>query len=159
MKQNELKAGVIGLGMIGGGIAISLAYSGNVPAVYDVRSHAADNLEGVPPCLPSPAEVAKKSDVVMVCVVNAEQVYSVLNGVEGLFAGKHDGLTLCLISTVSLADVKKIKKLCEENGVSFMDCGVTPGNLAASHGMTAMVGADEEVLAYATPVLNGWSQL
>jgi len=67
MGNDELRAGVVGLGMIGGGVAVSLANSGRpAAAVYDVRPEAADGLEGVPAPVGSPAAVAKASDVVLV---------------------------------------------------------------------------------------------
>jgi hypothetical protein len=52
-----LRAGVIGLGVIGSGVAVSLARRGRLPAVYDIRPDAADDLAGVPRPLGSPAEV------------------------------------------------------------------------------------------------------
>ncbi|MGH3249375.1 MAG: 3-hydroxyacyl-CoA dehydrogenase NAD-binding domain-containing protein, partial [Trebonia sp.] len=36
-----VRAGVIGLGMIGSGVAVSLARSGITPTVYDLRPEAA----------------------------------------------------------------------------------------------------------------------
>jgi 3-hydroxyisobutyrate dehydrogenase len=79
--QNGLRAGVIGLGMIGGGVALSLARSGRpVAAVHDVRPDAADDLDGVPDQVESPAAVAKECDVVLLAVVSAEQARDVLAG-------------------------------------------------------------------------------
>src|SRR5438105_86222 len=104
-KRNTLRAGVVGLGMIGGGVAISLARRGRIPAVYDIRNDAADELEGVPTSLTSPANVGRASDVVMVAVVNAEQVLDVVCGPEGLLAGTHGNLIIVLLSTVALSVV------------------------------------------------------
>jgi phosphoglycerate dehydrogenase-like enzyme len=56
---NQSIAGVVGLGMIGGGVAVSLAASGRTPLVYDIRPDAADKLAGVPTPLSSPADVAR----------------------------------------------------------------------------------------------------
>src|SRR5688572_28797817 len=86
-ESNTPRAGVVGLGMIGGGVAVSLVRRGRIPAVYDIRSGAADSLAGVPHPLRSPAEVAKASDVVMVAVVNAAQALDVICGPDGLLEG------------------------------------------------------------------------
>ncbi|MGO4760840.1 NAD(P)-binding domain-containing protein, partial [Streptomyces sp. 2MCAF27] len=93
-KANEtdrLRAGVVGLGMIGGGVAVSLARRGRVPAVCDIRPDAATRLAGVPEVLGSPAEVARDSDVVMVAVVDAEQAREVIGGEKGLLSAAHPG--------------------------------------------------------------------
>src|ERR1700761_1363740 len=53
--DRPLVAGVVGLGMIGGGVAVSLARSGRTPVVHDVRPEASDGLDGVPACVgPAP---------------------------------------------------------------------------------------------------------
>ena len=56
-----MKTGVIGLGQIGGGIAVCLARAGQLAGVYDVRKGASDALEGVPSVVASPAELARAS--------------------------------------------------------------------------------------------------
>jgi len=155
---SELKAGVVGLGMIGGGIAVSLARRGRIPAVYDIRADVSEKLEGVPKILKSPAEVAKESDVIMVCVVNAEQALTVINGPDGLLSAAHEGMIVCLVSTVALETVRELAAHCEAKSVGFMDCGVTPGNLAAQNGMVAIVGGNDEVVRRALPVLEDWAK-
>jgi 3-hydroxyisobutyrate dehydrogenase len=56
------RVGVIGLGEIGGGIAVSMARRGRVASVFDVRPDAAAGLEGVPAQRDS-AEVAESSQL------------------------------------------------------------------------------------------------
>ena len=68
------RVGVVGLGTIGGGIAVSLARRGRIPAVHDLRPEAGQGLSGVPAPLRSAADVARTSDVVFVSVVDAAQV-------------------------------------------------------------------------------------
>ena len=68
-----LRAGVVGLGQIGGGVAVCLARSGRPLTVDDVRPDAVDRWPGVPPVVGSPAEVARASDVVMIAVVDLAQ--------------------------------------------------------------------------------------
>lgn len=152
-----LRTGVIGLGMIGGGVATSLSRSGFSPIVYDIRPEAAD-LPGAPELVASPAEVAAGSDVVFVAVVNADQAAEVLNGEQGLLRGARPGLIVVLLSTVSLVSVTRLSELCAEHAVTLLDCGVTPGDKAAENGMVAMVGGDDEPVERARPALAGFAK-
>ncbi|MCB5906399.1 NAD(P)-binding domain-containing protein [Streptomyces pinistramenti] len=152
------RAGVVGLGMIGGGVAVSLVRSGRAAVVHDVRPDAADALAGVPAPLASPAEVARRSDVVMVAVVNAAQAREVICGENGLLAAAHPNLTVVLLSTVGLPTVHELAAACEAVGVGFLDCGVTPGDKAAEHGMVAVLGGADVVVERAMPVLRDWAK-
>ncbi|MFB7657474.1 MULTISPECIES: NAD(P)-binding domain-containing protein [unclassified Streptomyces] len=156
--SDTLRAGVIGLGMIGGGVAVSLARSGRVPMVYDVRPDAAADLAGVPDPLGSPAEVALVCDVVMVAVVNADQAREVIGGEDGLLRAARPGLTVVLLATVALPVVHELAALCAEHGVGFLDCGVTPGDKAAENGMVAILGGEQQTVDGALPVLEHWAK-
>ena len=157
--MTDLRPGVIGLGMIGGGVAVSLARSGLPPAaVHDVRQDAADGLEGVPPCVASPAAVAAVSDVVLLAVVDADQARAVLTGAEGVLAQAGPGTTVVLLSTVGLAAVRELAALCETQGVTLLDAGVTNGPGAATNGLVTMVGGPDEAVAAAMPVLEAYSR-
>lgn len=122
------RAGVIGLGMIGGGVAVSLARSGRIPVVYDIRPDAADDLLGVPPVAASPVDVARDSDVVLVAVVDAAQARTVLCADDGVLAGAHPGLVVVLLSTVAVPVVHELARECSAKGVELLDCGVTRGS-------------------------------
>jgi 3-hydroxyisobutyrate dehydrogenase-like beta-hydroxyacid dehydrogenase/alkylhydroperoxidase/carboxymuconolactone decarboxylase family protein YurZ len=157
-ETKTLRAGVVGLGMIGGGVAVSMARRGRTPAVHDVRPNASAGLPGVGDPLGSPAEVARNSDVVMVAVVTADQARDVIGGENGLLAGAHPGLTIVLLSTVALPVVHELAALCAGPDVGFLDCGVTPGDRAADHGMVAIVGGNEATVEAARPVLDDWAR-
>jgi 3-hydroxyisobutyrate dehydrogenase-like beta-hydroxyacid dehydrogenase len=144
------RAGVIGLGMIGGGVAVSLARSGQTPAVYDIRSDAADGLPGVAAPATSPAQVARDSDVVLLAVVDADQARQVLCGDDGVLSAAHPGLIVVLLCTVAVPVVHELARECAERDVALLDCGVTQ---AAPHGLVAMVGGNDDTVAAAMPVL------
>jgi len=152
------RAGVVGLGMIGGGVAVSLARRGRIPAVHDIRPDAGKNLASVPEQLSSAAEVAAASDVVLVAVVDADQARAVLGGKDGLLAGAHPGLIVALLSTVAVPVVHELAESCARAGVDLLDCGVTPGDKAAENGMVAIVGGDTEVVERAMPVLRDFAK-
>ncbi|MGW0891120.1 NAD(P)-dependent oxidoreductase [Saccharopolyspora sp. NPDC002578] len=159
-RQDEparLRAGVIGLGMIGGGVAVSLARSGRVPVVHDIRPEAAE-LPGDPELLGSPAEVAANSDVVLIAVVSADQAREVITGDSGLLVGAQPGSTIVLLSTVELPVVRELAAACAASGVGFLDSGVTPGDKAAENGLVTMVGGDADTVARAMPVLADFAK-
>jgi 3-hydroxyisobutyrate dehydrogenase-like beta-hydroxyacid dehydrogenase len=154
-----MRAGVIGLGMIGGGVAVSLVKGGRVPAaVYDVRPEAAEGLAGVPAPVGSPAAVAASSDVVLVAVVDEAQARSVLSGPEGVLSAAHADLIVVLLSTVSVSAVRALGSLCAEHGVPLLDAGVTGGTVAAENGLVVMVGGPDEAVERARPVLEDFSR-
>ncbi|WP_099021166.1 NAD(P)-binding domain-containing protein [Mycolicibacterium palauense] len=151
-----LRAGVVGLGMIGGGVATSLARSGRTPLVYDVRPEAATGLPAQPAA--TPAAVAAGSDVVLVAVVDAAQVRAVLRGDDGVLAGARPGLIVVVLSTVSVPEVAELATECGHHGVTVLDCGVTPGDRAATNGMVAMLGGDADTVRRARPVLEDFAK-
>jgi 3-hydroxyisobutyrate dehydrogenase-like beta-hydroxyacid dehydrogenase len=152
------RAGVIGLGMIGSGVAISMINSGRAPLVYDIRREVAEGIEGVAGIASSSAEVAANSDVVMVAVLDAPQARDVLGGPGGILEGASAGLIVVLLSTVEVAVVQELAELAATKGVVLLDCGVTPGQKAAQHGLVAMIGGEEEDVERARPVLEDWAK-
>ena len=158
MTRPAPRPGIIGLGLIGGGVAVSLVRSGQVPAVFDVREDASAALKGVPAQLNSPAEVARASDVVLIAVVTAEQVEDVLIGENGLLADATPGLLIVLLSTVSLDDVRHLAKLCDDRGAVLLDAGVSGGATAYDNGLAVMIGGADPDVERAMPVLNGFAK-
>jgi 3-hydroxyisobutyrate dehydrogenase len=149
-----LRAGVIGLGMIGGGVAVCLARAKRPLAVYDVRPDASTKLAGVPAVMESAAAVARVSDIVMIAVLNAEQVQAVLEGPTGVLAGAHPGLTLVLLSTVAMSDLEKLTAIAAASGVELLDCGVTGGLVAEKGDMLCMIGGTDASVSRVRPVLE-----
>ena len=152
------RPGIVGLGMIGGGIAVSLVRSGQMPAVFDVRADASRMLNGVPAQLNSPVEVARVSDVVLIAVVTAEQAEDVLIGQNGLLTEAAPGLLVVLLSTVSLDAVRYLGTLCADRDVVLLDAGVSGGATAYDNGLTVMIGGSDQDVERAMPVLNGFAK-
>jgi 3-hydroxyisobutyrate dehydrogenase-like beta-hydroxyacid dehydrogenase len=157
-----LKAGVVGLGQMGGGAAVCLARAGRPLTVYDVNPQAALKWEDgnlVPPVAANCAAVARASDVVIVLVVDAEQVRSVLSGSDGLFAGAHPDLVIVIASTISLDALTKMREAGKAAGVTIVDCGVSspPGGHTRKR-IIGMVGAEPEVFDRIREVLDDFTQ-
>jgi 3-hydroxyisobutyrate dehydrogenase len=152
------KAGVIGLGHIGSGVALCLARAGQLGAVYDVRSDAAADLPGVPALSQSPADVARTCDVVIIAVVSAQQTLDVLNGPQGILAVARPDLDIVLVATVAIDDLKHIRAITDAAGVGLIDCGVTGGQKARENGLVCLVGGEAARVARVKPVLEGFAK-
>lgn len=153
------RVGVIGLGMIGGGIAQCYARHNWPLSVYDIRPDASAGLAGVPPVLESPAEVARRSEVIIVAVVDADQVRSVLNGPAGVFAGARPGTAILIASTINVSVIRELAAAAKNHGVHLIDAGVTGGDKAATGGLVVLVGGDEALIDSLRPVLALFSPL
>jgi 3-hydroxyisobutyrate dehydrogenase-like beta-hydroxyacid dehydrogenase len=152
--DDGLRVGVVGLGTIGGGMAVSLARRGRLPAVYDVRREAALGLTEVSDLLNSPAEVAAASDVVLISVVDAAQVRSAVSGPAGIVNGAHEGLVVLVTATIPVRVIKDLAQTCAPRGISVLDCGVNLGSQAAENGVLLFVGGPDEAIQKVRPVLD-----
>jgi 3-hydroxyisobutyrate dehydrogenase-like beta-hydroxyacid dehydrogenase len=149
------KAGVIGLGDIGRGLADNLARSGVSLSVCDVRPEATAPYADRAYIADSPADLAGRSDVVLVAVINDDQVRSVLRGDRGVFAGASPGTTVVVVSTISTSTVRELHAEGSSHGVTIVDCGVSGGPSAAAGGeLVCMVGGTVDDVERVRPVLN-----
>lgn len=147
--------GVIGLGLIGDGVASSVARAGLPLVVCDLRQEATDRYRDTATVAGSPADLVGQSDVVVVAVVDDAQVHAVLSGPGGGLAAARPDTTLVIVSTISLPCVQAIGSEAAALGVAVLDCGVTGGPSAAASGeLVCMVGGDPEVIARVAPVFD-----
>ncbi|MEO7953710.1 MAG: L-threonate dehydrogenase [Polaromonas sp.] len=164
------RAGLIGLGAMGGGMAQSLRRAGYIPHVFDVRSDLAQAFasEGGTACA-SLAELGAQCDVVISVVVNAAQTEAVLFGPDGsgkpaaqsssasqgCAASMKPGSVFVMCSTVdpnwSIAMEARLAAL----GILYLDAPISGGAARAASGeMTMMTSGKPEAYAIAEPLLN-----
>lgn len=153
------KIGVIGLGMIGGGVATCLAKHNSLTAVFDIRAEAAANIPGAPICADNPAALATSCDIIFIAVISAQQVKDLLTAENGILSANNPSPILILLSTVSLEEFHALAELTSKHGVKLIDCGVTGGPAAAPAGeLVCLVGAEEHDFAVLTGVLDKMSK-
>lgn len=157
MSNANSTGGVIGLGMIGAGVATCLARTGQLAAVYDVRADATDGIPGCPPLSATPKALAEATDTVLIAVVSAKQTIDVLTGDNGVLAAARPGLNVVLLATVSLTDLAEIRALTDAAGIGLIDSGVTGGQKAKENGLVCLVGGTDEAIAKVKPVLDGFA--
>jgi 3-hydroxyisobutyrate dehydrogenase-like beta-hydroxyacid dehydrogenase len=151
------RAGIIGLGAIGGGIAAALEKQGLSPVLYDIR-HEASAAFVRAESVATPKQVAENADVVLIAVVTADQVRSVLEGDDGLLAGASPGLVVAILSTVPVAFIHELDVLVSGHGVRLLDIGVTGLPAAVAQGqLVCMAGGPDSVMADAAEVLDAFA--
>ena len=126
-----VRAGVVGLGMMGGGIAATLDRAGMLAGVHDARR---DVLDGRPELsdrwADTPAALAERADVVFVVVIDMPQVEQVVLGPGGLADAGRDAVA-CVCSTVEAAAVQDLAARAAERGVTVVDVDAHQLSLAA----------------------------
>ena len=152
--------GVIGLGLIGDGVAASVHAAGLPLVVSDIREEATAKHAAYAVVAASPADVARAADVVVVAVVNDEQVHAVLSGRDGALAAGGAATTFVIVSTITTGCVRAIGDEAAAAGVTVVDCGVSGGPSAAASGeLICMVGGDDAVVAGLAPVFDAMGSL
>ncbi|WP_449462555.1 NAD(P)-dependent oxidoreductase [Tardisphaera miroshnichenkoae] len=150
------RLGFIGLGIMGGGMARNLLKAGFPLTVYNRTRSKAEALakEGAV-VADSPAEVARRSDVVFEIVTDAPDVEQVLFGKGGVVEGKHEGLIFVDESTNSPDNAKAFGERLSKAGIEFLDAPVTGGDKGAREGtLTIMVGGKREVFERVKPAFQ-----
>lgn len=144
-----MKAGMIGLGAMGLGMARNLAKAGYLAAVYNRT--AAKTAQFNVPAFDRPEALAAAVDIVLICV-SADQ--DVLSLVEAMAKTIRPGSIVVDMSTVSSATAQKAAACLAEKQVAFLDAPVSGGVEGAKNGTLAMmVGGDAAALEKARPVL------
>lgn len=147
------KLGFVGLGIMGGPMARNLVRAGHEVAVWSHSGGKAEALakEGATACA-TPAEVARRSECVFLCVGNTEMSKEVILGKEGLASGRSGALTIVDCSTISPSESRKISAELAKQGIDFLDapCSGSKGG-AESATLTFMIGGDKAVFERVRP--------
>jgi 3-hydroxyisobutyrate dehydrogenase len=145
-----MKAGMIGLGAMGLGMARNLAKAGYLKAVYNRT--AAKTAEFMLTAFDSPEALAAEVDIVLICVSADPDVLAI---VDAIALTIKPGSIVVDMSTVSSETAKKAAACLAEKQVAFLDAPVSGGVEGAKNGTLAMmVGGDLEALEKAMPVLE-----
>ena len=99
--SNKLRIGLIGVGLMGHGIAKNFRLKGFELTLVANRNRKPleDILELGATESATPAEAAARSDVLMICVTGSPQVEDLMHRPGGVLEGAHEGLIVMDLST------------------------------------------------------------
>lgn len=154
--SNNKKIGLIGVGMMGHGIASNIVKHGHALAVLEhAGNQPLDSLRaaGVT-TFQTARELAAAVDVLLLCVTGSPQVEAVLLGEGGVLQGLRKGTVIIDCSTAIPASTERLARVVAEAGGRFMDSAMTRTPKEAAEGrLNLLVGADDALFAECRPLL------
>jgi 3-hydroxyisobutyrate dehydrogenase-like beta-hydroxyacid dehydrogenase len=155
------KIGLIGIGMMGHGIAKNLVAKGFALTLKANRNRSTlgDLLDAGAKEVQSDAEVAKAADIVFICVTGSTQVEQIVYGPQGLLSAARDGLVVVDTSTAEPQSTERIRNDFAAKGVRFIDAPMARTPKEAEEGrLNIMVGAEPADFERIRPVLAAFCE-
>lgn len=139
-----MKVGFIGLGTMGGSMALNAIKGGHELTVYDVRRDAAKpHLEAGAAWGEGPRAVAEVSDILLTSLPGPKEAEAVG---EELLESMQPGAPWFDLSTNSPTVVRRLHARLKEKGIPMLDAPVSGGPAGAKSGKLALlVGGDRAV--------------
>ncbi|WP_245586972.1 NAD(P)-dependent oxidoreductase [Pelistega indica] len=159
--SEQQSIGIIGVGLMGHGIASNIVkhghsltilnHSGNQP-VDILLSQGAKLVDSV-------AELAKSTQVIILCVTGSPQVESIFYQEDGLLANLREGSIVIDCSTAIPTSTVKLAKAVQAKKAFFIDAPMTRTPKEAAEGrLNLIVGGDEEIFLRVKPLLNCFAE-
>ncbi|HMQ41647.1 MAG TPA: NAD(P)-dependent oxidoreductase [Paracoccus sp. (in: a-proteobacteria)] len=155
------RIGVIGVGLMGHGIALNivakgwplgyLSHPGNQPSddLLEAGAQAFDDVAGL----------AAECDILLLCVTGTPQVEDVLTGSGNLLAALRPGMVVVDCSTAIPESTLALAGLVEARGAHFVDAAMTRTPKEAAEGrLNLLIGGAPEIVARITPMLETFSE-
>lgn len=154
------KVALLGLGIMGSGIAGNLLKHGFALTVYNrTRQKSEPFADQGAQIADTPRAAVHDADVVISVVGDDTASHGIWLGENGALAGVKSGAILLELSTLTPHWVRELAKLAAEKGCSFLDAPMAGSKEAAANAQIGLlVGGDEAVIAQAQPVFDAISR-
>ena len=151
-----MKIGFIGLGNMGGPMALNMIKAGHNLTVYDVRREAAEpHLAAGARWADSPEAIAAENELVVTSLPGPKEIDEVALGDGGIMRGIRSGAVYVDLSTNSPAAIRRLHTIFKEKHVEVLDAPVSGGIPGARNATLAvMVGGDRATFEKIKPALD-----
>jgi 3-hydroxyisobutyrate dehydrogenase-like beta-hydroxyacid dehydrogenase len=150
------RIGMVGIGLMGHGIATNLLKHGHELAVLEhPGNQPLDALKAAGALsFTSAAELAARSEVVILVLTGSPQVEAVLTGEGGVLAGLKPGSVVIDCSTAIPSSTLRMAQAVQNAGSAFLDSPMTRTPKEAAEGrLNLLVGGDAAIFAACRPLL------
>jgi len=155
------KIGMVGIGMMGHGIAMNVQKHGYELAVLEhPGNQPLDSLKaGGAQTFTSAAALAARSDLVILVLTGSPQVEAVLTGADGVLQGLRPGAVVIDCSTAIPSSTLRMADAVKAAGGRFLDAPMTRTPKEAAEGrLNLLVGGDAAVLEECRPLLQCFAE-
>jgi len=154
-----MKVAVLGLGIMGAGMARQLAQKGFNLAVWNRDAAKAAPLAAAGARVAvTAADAARDADVVFAMLADDEASRSVWSGEQGALAAMRAGAIVVESSTLTVDWIRELAAAANTRGLGFLDAPVTGSKAQAESGaLSFLVGGPAELLERVRPVLAAMS--
>ena len=147
--HSSLRAGVLGLGLIGSRVAAKVQSAGFPLAVWN---RTARQFDGLPAPAPDPASVARDSEILQIFVADDQALQDTLKALIPALGPRHVVLSH---ATVAPQTVRELAAEVTATGAAFLDAPFTGSRDAAAQGqITYYIGGNAAALERARPILT-----
>ena len=148
--------GFIGLGVMGKPMAKHLLAAGHRLTVHNRSRGAVDEVVAAgAAAASSPADVARRSRIVITMLPDTPDVERVIAGDNGVVAGLQQGAVVIDMSSISPIATERLAGKIAEAGGSMLDAPVSGGEIGAINAsLSIMVGGDEATFHRMKPILD-----
>lgn len=160
MGSKKEKVGIVGLGIMGNGMATNFLKNGHPTFVWNRTKAVSQKLvrKGAIACS-TPKEVVQKADVVFEVTANDKSSRAVWIGKNGILSGASPKKVLITSATLSVDWTDELIKKCKNQGFTFADMPLTGGRIGAESGsLTLLIGGNEAVIKKLKPMLKAISK-
>lgn len=151
-----MKVGFIGVGVMGGPMALNILRKDHELTVYDRSQEAVNALvKAGAKAAATPKEVGAASDIVVTMLPEPQHVEQVVLGEDGVAAGLRPGGIVIDMSTIDPQTSRRVGDALRARGMEMVDSPVGKTSEHAATGtLTLMVGGNKEAIDRAMPVLK-----
>ena len=153
--------GFIGLGVMGFPMAGHLANQNNNISVFNrtLEKSKTWNTKYQGVICNSPAELAKLSDVIMICIGNDNDVRDVISGRDGVINYLKKGSIIVDHTTTSSELSMEMNELLNSKDIFYIDAPVSGGEAGAQSGqLSIMAGGDKEAFNSIENILEPYTK-
>ena len=144
-----MKIAYLGLGIMGRPMAVNLVKAGHEVTVWNRSPKTVDGARTAV----TPAEAAKRADVVWMCVADTKAVETVLFGADGVAEVLRPGVTVVDSSTIAPQATRDFAARVRAKGAEFVDAPVTGSKIGAENAqLLFIVGGPEKTVAALDPL-------